>query len=228
MDNPNQWSVRVQTMVLPQVFQCEIKHIPVKRAFDIVFSLLVLILGIPIFAIIALAVCLSSKGKIFYSHERVGRGGTPFRCYKFRTMYSDADARLQEILNSDPEKKMEWEQSHKLKNDPRVTPLGALLRRTSLDELPQFWNVLKGDLSVVGPRPVVHAEIARHFGVKANKILSIRPGLTGIWQVMGRSDTSYSMRIMLDEKYVDTHSLLLDLKLIVKTIPSMISARGAY
>ena len=143
-------------------------------------------------------------------------------------MYRDADKRLKEILEADPELQDEWNKTYKLKKDPRITLIGRLLRRTSLDELPQFWNVLKGDLSVVGPRPVVQEEINQHFGVKAYKILSIRPGITGIWQVSGRNDTSYETRIKMDEQYVDKHSLLLDLKLVLMTIPCMISSRGAY
>lgn len=206
----------------------EIKHKPLKRIFDIVFSLLVLTLGSPIFLLIALAVKCSSKGPIFYSHERIGRGGKPFACYKYRTMYRDADQRLEELLQQHPELRQEWEANRKLKNDPRVIPFGSFLRKTSLDELPQFWNVLKGDLSVVGPRPVVHQEIQKHFGEKAGVILSIRPGLTGIWQVSGRSDMAYTVRIQLDELYVDTQSLLLDLKLIFKTIPAMLFSKGAY
>ncbi|MGZ3633894.1 MAG: sugar transferase [Parachlamydiaceae bacterium] len=206
----------------------EIKHKPLKRLFDILFSLLILTIGLPIFILIGIAIKLTSRGPIFYSHERIGRGGKPFPCYKFRTMYSDANDRLQELLHSQQSLKEEWESSFKLKNDPRVTPLGSFLRKTSLDELPQFWNVIRGDLSVVGPRPVVQQEIQKHFGEKAPVILSVRPGLTGIWQVSGRSDTAYSMRIELDEKYVDTQTLLLDLKLIAKTIPAMIFSRGAY
>ncbi len=211
-----------------EVLKCEIKHIPVKRAFDICFSLISLILCIPLFLVIGIAIYSSSRGKIIYSHERIGRGGKPFRCYKFRTMYPDAEVRLEEILKNNPEKLEEWEQTHKLKDDPRIIPVGAFLRKTSLDEFPQFWNVLKGDLSIVGPRPVVQEEVTKHLGMKAPKILSVRPGLTGIWQVSGRSDTSYITRIELDEKYVDSHSFLLDLKLIAKTIPTMISSKGAY
>lgn len=206
----------------------EIKHKPLKRLFDILFSLLILTIGLPIFILIGITIKLTSRGPIFYAHERIGRGGKPFPCYKFRTMYSDANDRLQELLHSQPHLKEEWESSFKLKNDPRITPLGSFLRKTSLDELPQFWNVIRGDLSVVGPRPVVQQEIQKHFGEKAPVILSVRPGLTGIWQVSGRSDTAYSMRIELDEKYVDTQTLLLDLKLIAKTIPAMIFSRGAY
>lgn len=228
MQSENQWDPTVHMMNLPRAFQYEIKHIPVKRAFDIIFSLLVLVLGSFIYLAIGLTIKITSKGSVFFSHERIGRGGIPFKCYKFRTMYADADLRLNEILKNDAEKRKEWEQNHKLKNDPRITPIGAFLRKTSLDELPQFWNVLRGDLSVVGPRPVVQAEVVKHLGEKAQKILSVRPGLTGIWQVSGRSDTSYSTRIMLDEKYVDNCSMMLDIKLIAKTIPSMISSKGAY
>ncbi len=207
---------------------CQIRHIPIKRTFDILFSLLVLTLGLPLFIIIALAIRLSSRGKVVYSHERIGRGGVPFRCYKFRTMYKDADIRLTTMLEDNPLLRLEWEMTQKLKKDPRITMVGRFLRKTSLDELPQFWNVLKGDLSVVGPRPVVKRELNQFYGPKAAKVLSLRPGLTGIWQVSGRSDTSYNTRVSLDENYVDNQSLLLDLKLICKTIPAMISSRGAY
>ncbi|WP_068468406.1 sugar transferase [Candidatus Protochlamydia phocaeensis] len=221
----------MQTAVAPfsQLLEYPIKHIPVKRAFDIAFSLACLILGAPVFLLIGLFIFCTSPGKIIYSHERIGRGGKPFRCYKFRSMYSDADKRLKEILASNPQLREEWERSFKLKNDPRITPFGAFLRKTSLDELPQFWNVLKGDLSIVGPRPVVKAEVEKYLGPKAYKILSIRPGLTGLWQVSGRSDINcYQKRIQLDEQYVDNRSFFLDLKLIFKTIPAMLFSRGAY
>ena len=143
-------------------------------------------------------------------------------------MYPDADLRLKELLAKDPALKAEWDLNHKLKNDPRITPIGRFIRKTSLDELPQFLNVLKGDLSVVGPRPVVQTEVVKHLKEKAPKILSIRPGLTGIWQVSGRSNTTYLERLSLDEQYVDTHNFWLDLKLIAKTIPAMLASRGAY
>lgn len=208
--------------------ECKVKHIPIKRTFDIIFSIIALIIGSPIFLLVGLFIFCTSPGKIFYSHPRIGRGGKVFRCYKFRSMYPDADKRLKEILNSNPALKKEWEQNFKLKNDPRITPIGYFIRKTSLDELPQFWNVLKGDLSVVGPRPVVQEEVDKCMGAKAPKILSIRPGLTGPWQVSGRSNTCYNKRIELDEYYVDNHSLFLDLKLISKTIPAMIFTKGAY
>lgn len=205
-----------------------VRHYPFKRAFDIVFSLCALVIGSPIFLLVALFVRFSSKGRVIYSHERIGRGGKAFRCYKFRTMYRDADQRLKDILAKNPDLKEEWERKHKLSKDPRVTPIGAFLRKTSLDELPQFWNVLKGDLSVVGPRPVVKAEVQRFLGFRAPLILSVRPGLTGIWQVSGRSNTSYEERLAMDEEYIAKQSLFLDLKLILRTVPAMVFTRGAY
>ena len=218
----------MQETLLPFHEHYTVKHIPIKRIFDLAFSLLALLIGLPLFLLIAAAIRLNSKGRAIYSHQRIGRGGKAFSCYKFRSMYADADARLQGLLERDPTLKKEWLETRKLKNDPRVTPVGNFLRKTSLDELPQFWNVLKGDLSIVGPRPVVKDEVIHYLGEKAPKILSIRPGLTCIWQVSGRNDTSYSKRIQLDEHYVDNYSLLLDLKLICKTIPSMIYSKGAY
>lgn len=209
--------------------QEEIRHIPVKRGFDILFSIFCLIVGAPIFLMIALIIYISSPGPILYFHKRIGRGGKVFNCYKFRTMHVNADQKLQEILSRDSALRQEWEQTYKLKNDPRIIRFGSFLRKTSLDELPQFVNVLKGDLSVVGPRPVVKEELDKYFGYKGPKILTIRPGLTGLWQVSGRSDiTCYQKRIQLDEYYVDNYSLLLDLKIVAKTIPAMVKTKGAY
>lgn len=222
-------SSRAHIVPLNTPFQCQIRHIPIKRAFDIAFSLFALIVGSPIFLFISILILCTSPGKIIYAHERIGRGGKPFRCYKFRTMYANADRRLKEILGSNPLLKQEWETTFKLKKDPRITSIGTFLRKTSLDELPQFWNVLKGDLSVVGPRPIVQEEVDKYLGVKAAKILSIRPGLTGLWQVSGRSNINcYKKRIELDEYYVDHQSFLLDLKLVIKTVPAMLSSKGAY
>lgn len=206
----------------------EIRHLPLKRLLDVVFSLSALIILSPLYLLIASMIRLTSKGKAIYYQKRIGRGGVYFRCYKFRTMYQNSESILQEILAKDSEKNKEWNETHKLKNDPRITPLGAFLRKSSLDELPQFWNVLKGDLSVVGPRPVVQEEIDKHFGPKAEKIFSIRPGITGLWQISGRSNTSYSNRIALDEYYVEQRTFFTDLKIIVLTIPCMILRKGAY
>ncbi|KIC74285.1 Exopolysaccharide production protein ExoY [Neochlamydia sp. EPS4] len=228
MDNSPQWMQESTALRFSPSLGLTVKRNPTKRLFDIIFSLCVLIITLPVLAIVAISVYFSSKGKIIYSQERIGRGGKPFRCYKFRTMYPDADARLDEILESSLELKREWANAHKLKNDPRVTPIGKFLRKTSLDEFPQFVNVLKGDLSVVGPRPVVQYEVVRHLGYKATKILSVRPGVTGLWQVSGRSDISYANRIKLDEQYIESQSLLLDIKIIAKTIPIVCFPRGAY
>jgi undecaprenyl-phosphate galactose phosphotransferase len=206
----------------------QITHRFIKRLFDIMFSFSILVLFLPIFIIVAIAIRISSKGPIIYSHQRVGRGGKKFGCFKFRTMYPYADKKLKEILENNPELQKEWETTYKLKHDPRITPIGSFLRKTSLDEFPQFINVLKGDLSVVGPRPVIRDEIIKYYGVKAAKVLSIRPGLTGLWQVSGRSDTTYDSRILLDEEYINNQSLALDIKLVLKTIPAMIFSRGAY
>ncbi len=205
-----------------------IRHIPVKRLFDLVFSLSVLLIGAPVYLFIALAICLTSKGRPIYAQRRIGRGGKPFACYKFRSMYRDADERLQSLLDENLEFKREWERDRKLKNDPRVTPLGAFLRKTSLDELPQFFNVFKGDISVVGPRPVVKEEVELYMGPAAGKILSIRPGVTGLWQVSGRNNTTYQERLDLEQRYVRERSFWMDLKIIIKTLPVMLSSKGAY
>lgn len=210
-------------------FQFQIRHIPLKRIFDLLFSLMCLLLGAPLFLLIGALIYFTSPGKILYAQLRLGRGGVPFRCYKFRTMHPDADKRLQDLLAMHPELRKEWEETFKLKQDPRITPIGAFLRKTSLDELPQFWNVLKGDLSIVGPRPIVKEEAEKFFREKISKILSVRPGVTGLWQVSGRSNIScYYTRIALDEFYVDNQSFLFDLRLIAKTIPAILFSKGAY
>lgn len=199
-----------------------------KRLFDILFSIGAIVIMLPLLLICALAIAFTSKGPIIYGHKRIGRGGKPFTCYKFRTMYQDADKRLKELLESNILLNDEWNRSHKLKNDPRVTAIGRFLRRTSLDEFPQFWNVLRGDLSVVGPRPVVREELIKFYGNNASSILKVRPGLTGLWQVSGRSETSYEKRVQLDLEYVEKGSLLLDLTIVAKTIPALLNSRGAY
>jgi undecaprenyl-phosphate galactose phosphotransferase len=158
---------------------------------------------------------------------RVGKDGKLIFCWKFRTMCLDAEKKLQELLD-DPEIRAEWETYYKIKNDPRIHAVGRFLRKTSLDEFPQFWNVLKGDLSVVGPRPVTEEEVHKYFGPKASKILSVRPGLTGIWQTSGRSLLTFEKRLELEESYIDQQSLALDIRIICKTISAVFSARGAF
>jgi len=200
----------------------------VKRFFDIGFSIFAIIITLPITIPIAVIIKLTDGGNIIYGHERVGKGGRKFKVLKFRSMYMDADKKLKEILENDPKAKEEWEKTFKLKNDPRITPIGKFLRKTSLDELPQFINVIKGDMSVVGPRPVVEEELIKYYKEKANLYKSIKPGVTGYWQVEGRSDTDYDERIKMDEYYIKNQSFLFDLKIILKTIKVMITRKGAY
>ncbi len=198
-----------------------------KRQLDIIFSLLVLLLLAPLFLLIALIIALSSRGKVIYTQPRLGKKGKIFRCYKFRTMYMDADDRLEHLLRLHPSLKLEWEEKQKLRNDPRIFPMGHLLRKTSLDELPQFFNVLKGDLSVVGPRPYMVFQ-EKLLGKKRDTILSIRPGITGLWQTSGRSGTTFQKRIKLDAAYVKKRGFWLDLRLIFKTIPVVLFPKDAF
>lgn len=199
-----------------------------KRAFDIGFSLFAIVVTLPVMIPIAIAIKLTDGGSIFYGHSRVGYRGKKIKVLKFRSMYIDADKRLKEILENDPKAREEWEKTFKLKNDPRVTPIGKFLRKTSLDELPQFFNVLKGDMSVVGPRPVVEEELTKYYKEKAELYKSVKPGVTGYWQVEGRSDTGYDERIRMDEWYIKNLSFLLDLKIILKTLKVMLTGKGAY
>ena len=201
----------------------------VKRSGDIVFSLMVLGLGSPIFLAIALLVKLSSPGPVFYVQQRVGRGYRRFGCIKFRTMRRDADALLPSLLAQSHHLRNEFHKDFKLKNDPRITPLGRFLRRSSLDELPQFLNVLRGEMSVVGPRPIVTKEISR-YGERMDDVLTVRPGLTGLWQVSGRNNLSYVRRVSLDVRYARRRSFLLDLSILLRTFGVILDPRdrGAY
>ena len=200
-----------------------------KRAGDIFFALLVLSLGSPLFLLLALLVKLSSQGSVFYSQRRIGRGYKGFGCLKFRTMRKDADRVLASVLASNPALKQEFERDFKLKNDPRITPIGKFLRRSSLDELPQFINVLKGQMSVVGPRPIVWDELER-YGRAMDEVLAVRPGLTGLWQVSGRNNLSYETRVRLDLRYARSRNVWLDLRIILRTVGVILLPmdRGAY
>ncbi len=200
-----------------------------KRPFDIIFSLFAILITLPIMILIAVIIKLTDGGSIFFGHNRVGYKGRLFKVLKFRSMYPDAEERLKKILEEDPKAREEWERTFKLKNDPRVTPIGKILRKTSLDELPQFFNVLKGDMSVVGPRPVVKEELKKYYKDKAKYYLSVKPGVTGYWQVEGRSDVgNYEERINMDVWYVQNQSFFLDIKIILKTIWVMLTGKGAY
>jgi Undecaprenyl-phosphate galactose phosphotransferase WbaP len=200
-----------------------------KRLFDIVFSLLVLILFSPVYLILGLLIALSSEGPIFYIQERVGKNYKPFNCIKFRTMVSNADEMLIQMMETSPHLRQEFEANFKLKKDPRITTIGRFLRITSLDEFPQFWNVLKGDMSVVGPRPLVAEELPK-YGCYIDQILTIRPGITGLWQVSGRNDIPYPRRVQIDLYYVKFRTFWLDLWIVLKTIGVVVipKSNGAY
>ena len=200
-----------------------------KRIGDVVFSLLVLTLGAPIFIFIGILVKLSSPGSIFYIQKRVGRNYREFGCIKFRTMYKNADDLLPNLLEKYPLMRKEFEKDFKLRKDPRITKLGRFLRRSSLDELPQFFNVLKGEMSVVGPRPIVNNEISR-YSLFMEEVISVRPGLTGLWQVSGRNNLSYKKRVELDLAYARNRNFILDLEIIILTFGVLIFPmdRGAY
>ena len=200
-----------------------------KRTGDVVFALSALLLGSPVFVLLAVLVKVSSPGPVFYVQRRVGRGYRHFGCIKFRTMRPDADRVLASVLASSPAMQEEFERDFKLREDPRITPIGRFLRRSSLDELPQFINVLRGEMSVVGPRPIVDKEIDR-YGPYMDEVLAVRPGLTGLWQVSGRNNLSYAKRVRLDVAYARGRSFLLDLAIVLRTFGVLLLPmdRGAY
>lgn len=198
-----------------------------KRALDVIGAGLGLVLLSPFFLVVALLV-RADGGPAFFAHRRVGRGGKLFGCLKFRSMVVDSQARLEALLARDPQARAEWEATRKLKNDPRITRIGRFLRSTSLDELPQLINVLRGEMSLVGPRPVQEAEIDRYYGASAAHYMAVRPGITGLWQVSGRSETSYESRVALDVSYVSRPSMLADLSILLRTPVAVLSRRGAH
>jgi lipopolysaccharide/colanic/teichoic acid biosynthesis glycosyltransferase len=223
-------STALELPTAQELIQAQSKRARVlKRTGDIVFSLAVLTLGSPLFLALAVLVKLSSPGPVFYVQRRIGRGYKGFGCIKFRTMRKDADRILKTLLEESPELKAEFKKDHKLKADPRITPIGGFLRRSSLDELPQFLNVLRGQMSVVGPRPIVWDELER-YGRRMDEVLAVRPGLTGLWQVSGRNNLSYDARVKLDITYARRRTFLLDLAIIVRTVGVVLYPRdrGAY
>jgi len=201
----------------------------IKRSGDILFALAVLGLGGPAYVLLGLLVKLTSRGPVFYVQRRVGRDYRSFGCIKFRTMRRNADKLLSSLLAESPDLHEEFRNDFKLRNDPRITPLGKFLRRSSLDELPQFLNVLRGEMSVVGPRPIVRKELPR-YGDRMEEVLAVRPGLTGLWQVSGRNNLSYDERVTLDVRYARHRSFLMDMKIILRTIRVIFDPRdrGAY
>ena len=197
------------------------------RAVDLLIATAAFIFFAPLFVLVALLVKVEDGGPVFFAQERIGRGGKLFRCLKFRTMATDADVQLRELLARDPVARREWDRDHKLKDDPRITRVGRFLRESSLDELPQLLNIIKGEMSLVGPRPIVPAEAPR-YGRHIKRYCAVRPGLTGLWQVSGRNDVSYRERVVMDVAYVRGRCLWLDLKIIARTVPAVLLRRGSY
>ena len=204
-----------------------IAHRSGQRVVDIVASLLLLILLTPLLLLVFFAVWLQDGGPVIYGQKRIGFRGQEFRCFKIRSMVLNSDAVLAELLATSPSARMEWARDHKLKNDPRITPLGRLLRSSSMDELPQLWNVLVGEMSLVGPRPIVSAEVTR-YGMRFSYYCACRPGITGLWQVSGRNDVSYRRRVALDSIYARRCSLMLDGIILARTFPAVLGRRGSY
>lgn len=198
-----------------------------KRSFDLLLSIAGMIIFVPAIAVISLCVYIDSPGPIIFAHKRIGKGGKSFPCYKFRSMAPNAAEALAKYLAENPAAREEWERDFKLKDDPRVTRVGNFLRKTSLDELPQLFNVIKGEMSLVGPRPIVTGEIEK-YGKYIYDYYLVRPGITGMWQVNGRSDTTYDERVQLDSWYVRNWSLWQDVMLLVKTVGVVLKGKGAY
>ena len=212
-----------------KLFLCAVDGDVVKRLFDIVFALFVLIVFSPVYLILTISIALNSQGPIFYVQQRVGKNHQLFNCIKFRTMIDNADEALVEMMQDSDRLRQEFHDNFKLKHDPRITRIGKFLRLTSLDEFPQFWNVLRGEMSVVGPRPLVPEELPK-YGRKIDTILKIKPGITGLWQVSGRNDIPYPKRVQIDVYYATSHNWVLDLWIVYKTIGVILFPRnnGAY
>lgn len=226
--NSLQKTMDEQQLVVEKIDECvsksKIKAYDIlKRFIDIIIGTIGLIVCIPIFIIIGIAIKIDSKGPVFFKHKRIGKHGKKLEIYKFRTMIENAEEAMK---NFTEEQKKEFAENFKLENDPRVTRVGKILRKTSLDELPQIINILKGEMSIIGPRPVVRSELEK-YGSNQDKFLSVAPGLTGNWAANGRSDVSYEERMALELDYVNNRSLILDMKIFFKTIGSVLKGRGA-
>jgi len=198
-----------------------------KRIFDVIIASITLIVFLPLFACVVLLLKLTDPGPVIFRHIRVGQGGRRFACFKFRSMVLDSDKVLKALLESDPAARKEWDRTQKLANDPRITPLGKFLRQSSLDELPQLINVIRGDMSLVGPRPIVPSELTR-YGDKLSLYLQARPGITGIWQVSGRNDCGYDRRIEMDANYVRNWRFSTDFVILLRTLGAVLAQRGSY
>lgn len=198
-----------------------------KYAIDAFLALVALVVLLPMIVAVSGVLIATQGGPILIAHRRVGKGGVSFPCFKFRTMVTNGDAVLEKHLNDHPEYRDEWNATRKLKEDPRVTAFGKSLRRSSIDELPQLLNVIRGEMSLVGPRPITQSE-TEFYGAYLNDYVEVRPGLTGLWQVSGRSETSYQQRVEIDARYVAERSLFGDFVIMAKTVPAVLSSRGSY
>ena len=200
-----------------------------KKILDFSFSLFFLIACTPIFILISLLIKFSSRGPIFFLQERIGKNNITFKCIKFRTMHPEAKDILENLMMKDSKFRDEFEKTHKIKNDPRITTIGKFLRKTSLDELPQFINVLRNEMSIIGPRPIVNKE-KKKYGNNLKKVLSIKPGITGLWQVSGRNNLTYKTRVKLDLNYVENYNFLMDMRILIRTMGVILFPldRGAY
>lgn len=214
-------SLRPTTAKLPSI------DVALSETTHFAIAVAALIFLLPLMIIVALAVFAHDGGPIIFAHRRIGKDGRTFPCLKFRSMAVDAERRLHELLASDPDARAEWEQDHKLRHDPRVTKLGDFLRRTSLDELPQLFNVLRGEMSLVGPRPIVTGEIAK-YGKRFRHYCAVKPGITGLWQISGRNDTTYRARVAMDCIYAKSRNVGLDLAILFFTVPAVLTRRGSY
>lgn len=210
-----------------QVRGRDVAHRSYGPAFDYLVGFILLVIATPIMLLVALFIYLEDGGPIFFVQSRLGLGGRPFRCFKFRSMNTRAEDQLRRLLIDSCTAQDEWARTHKLRRDPRVTRVGAFIRKYSLDELPQLINVLRADMSLVGPRPIVEAEACR-YGRWIHHYYAVRPGLTGLWQVSGRSDTNYRSRVAMDVVYARSKRILLDVRILAATLPAVLIGRGSY
>lgn len=220
-ENMETTSLRTQSDVKTKISKKV--YIKIKRVIDVIFASIALILLSPVFAIIAIAIKIDSKGPVFFTHKRIGKNGNIIKLYKFRSMVINAEELIKSFT---PEQMREYKENYKLTNDPRITKVGKFLRKTSLDELPQLINIINGDLSIIGPRPLVADELEK-YGVNKDKFLSVTPGLTGYWAANGRSNTTYEQRMEMELYYIDNLSLKMDIKVFFKTILSVLKKEGA-
>ena len=220
------WEIDAESAIVTHVRASRFDR-NIVRAMDVIVASAALLFLLPLMLLIGIVIVISDPGPVFFRQLRIGVGGNRFHCYKFRTMVTDAEVRLGELLRTDPAAEREWKQDHKLKNDPRISGIGRFLRKSSMDELPQLLNVLNGDMSLVGPRPIVEAEIGK-YGRYFADYCRVKPGITGLWQISGRNNVTYRRRVALDVRYARSRCFRLDCRILLVTVPSVLLARGSY